>query len=450
MNDRAEHLFDLIGQVDDALIDEAAHPHPVPLPQRHWPKRAALCAACLLLAVGLWRAVPSWLSSNGTGSALPPAGQGDSSGDTGAYVGGSDGAVPGDPNGQPSEEGGNSMTGEGAPPESVDGLPVLSVQGRSAEAGGAPGLWAAADQDPRRVVLDYLSDAVTLPEGTDRLPVYRSTVQQYASGTPVSSDETAMETLLDDVLARLGLTRGDCEITRTTSEGWDASGQENVALVSLEAAAADGTTVTIHYDLTYRVYLPPEALPQDFPQSADTATQEGALEQGQAILRLLGDLLDMEEPVCRLTGGGVDMDGEPNGYCITISEGGDCLSRISLPTMSTWSWDGGDTGLWLNFDPKLTQDLAGEYPIVSMDQAREEILAGEWSPDGTVPAEEDICRSELVYCTDLGGLTMPYYCFYLYKGTFNGGMHEIECRYVPAVERQYLELSACSGPLGTT
>ena len=51
MNDRAEHLFDLIGQVDDALIDEAAHPHPVPLSQRHWPKRAALCAACLLTAV---------------------------------------------------------------------------------------------------------------------------------------------------------------------------------------------------------------------------------------------------------------------------------------------------------------------------------------------------------------------------------------------------------------
>ena len=45
---------------------------------------------------------------------------------------------------------------------------------------------------------------------------------------------------------------------------------------------------------------------------------------------------------------------------------------------------------------------------------------------------------------------MPYYCFYLYKGTFNGGIHEIECRYVPAVERQYLDLSSYSGPLGNT
>lgn len=60
MNDRTEHLFELIGQVDSALIDEAARPLPVFYPQRRWPKRAALCAACLLLAVGLWRIGPGW------------------------------------------------------------------------------------------------------------------------------------------------------------------------------------------------------------------------------------------------------------------------------------------------------------------------------------------------------------------------------------------------------
>lgn len=208
--------------------------------------------------------------------------------------------------------------------------------------------------------------------------------------------------------------------------------------------------IKIHYDLTYRVYLPSSALPQDFPLSSDTTTPEGALEQGQAIIRLLGALLDMDEPVCRLIGGGVNMDGEPNGYYITISQGTDPLARPTSPAVTTWGCNPESQGLWLNFDPKLTQELLGDYPIISMDQARDEILAGEWSADGTVPTEEDIYRSELVYCSDLGGLTMPYYCFYLYKGTFNGGMHEIECRYVPAVERQYLDLSSYSGPLENT
>ena len=259
-----------------------------------------------------------------------------------------------------------------------------------------------------------------------------------------------MEALLDDVLARLGLTQADCEVTRTTSEGWDASGQENISLVYLEAATPNGMAIKIHYDLTYRVYLPSSALPQDFPLSSDTTTPEGALEQGQAIIRLLGALLDMDEPVCRLIGGSVNMDGEPNGYYITISQGTDPLARPTSPAVTTWGCNPESQGLWLNFDPKLTQELLGDYPIISMDQARDEILAGEWSADGTVPTEEDIYRSELVYCSDLGGLTMPYYCFYLYKGTFNGGIHEIECRYVPAVERQYLDLSSYSGPLENT
>lgn len=58
MSRRAEHLFSIIGQVDDAFIDEAACPRRLPRPQRQWTKWAALCAACLLLAVGLWRITP--------------------------------------------------------------------------------------------------------------------------------------------------------------------------------------------------------------------------------------------------------------------------------------------------------------------------------------------------------------------------------------------------------
>lgn len=47
MSRRAEHLFSIIGQVDDAFIDEAACPRRLPRPQRQWTKWAALCAACL-------------------------------------------------------------------------------------------------------------------------------------------------------------------------------------------------------------------------------------------------------------------------------------------------------------------------------------------------------------------------------------------------------------------
>lgn len=38
MSRRAEHLFSIIGQVDDAFIDEAACPRRLPRPQRQWTK----------------------------------------------------------------------------------------------------------------------------------------------------------------------------------------------------------------------------------------------------------------------------------------------------------------------------------------------------------------------------------------------------------------------------
>ena len=81
MSRRAEHLFSIIGQVDDAFIDEAACPRRLPRPQHQWTKWAALCAACLLLAVGLWRIVPLWPAADGNANgAAPPSNEGSSGG----------------------------------------------------------------------------------------------------------------------------------------------------------------------------------------------------------------------------------------------------------------------------------------------------------------------------------------------------------------------------------
>ena len=441
MNDRAEHLFALIGQVDDGLIDAAARPLPVPRPQRRWPKRAALLAACLVLAVGLWRAVPGWLSwSCGNDAAPPPAGDpgdgapgiGGDQGSTGEAPGealpseGSDGdAAP------PMEEPGSSQ-----PSELVDGLPVLTLTGLRTEGGGSASLYLT-----RLEQMDaYLSGAISLPEGTRVLPVYR--------GAASASDEDAMAALLDEVLARLGLTRADCEILQTSTEGRDGSGPENVSLVSLEAAAADGTRVIVHCDLTYQIYLPSEQLPQGFPRSADTTTPEGARAQGQAILRLLGELLDLEDPVCQVTGGGVDVDGQPARLSIALHEGDDPLAWPGLPTVSTWGLDEGDPGLWLNFDPKLTQELAGDYPILTMDQAWTQLLSGAWTT-GDAPRAEDVLRAELVYASDRSGVTLPVYCFYVDQGTVSAGgtvLYEVVCCYVPAVEGRFLDLTSCAAP----
>lgn len=449
---KSEHLFALLGDLDDDLVEEAARPIPAsrPKPVRHWARWGALCA-CLLLAVGLWNLSHFRMGSSGAApnNAVPPG----SSGFTGEGVGsteppsgdsGSDPAAPADQD--PSS--GNVGGSDGEVP-TLNGLPILSWQGPFAESGGGTSLLVSAGDDAALAVQDYLSDAIDLPEGAAALPVYQSTIERYGSGTPVSSDEAAMEAMLDDVLARLGLTQAECKVTRTTSEGADAAGTESVSLMYLEAAAPDGTTATVRYDLTYCVYLPVSALPQSLLNS-DTSTPEGTEALGQAILDELGWLLDMDDPRLLVTGGGVKTTGEPDDYSLTIYDGLDDPCRVTQSRVSTWGHSGGEQGLVLNFDPRMTQALVGEYPIITMEEARAQLLTGEWSYDGYVPAETDIYRSELVYRTDVNGLTMPCYCFYLEKGVINDSAREIECRYLPAVAVQYLDLSSRSGSLGNS
>ena len=152
---------------------------------------------------------------------------------------------------------------------------------------------------------------------------------------------------------------------------------------------------------------------------------------GRAVIREWGGLLGMDNPVLLVTGQSAD-------FFLTIYDGLDDPYRVTQPQMTISGSN--QRGLWLNFNPKLTQKLLGEYPVISMEQARSELLSGAWSTEGTAPTEEDIYRSELVYCTDISGLTMPYYCFYLYRGEIGSNEHKIECRYVPAVAREYLNL----------
>jgi len=71
---RAERLFEILGGLDDELVEEAAQPvpHPRVIPWRRW----AALAACLLLAAGVWnlsRLRMGGAAAGGGNSAVPQA-----------------------------------------------------------------------------------------------------------------------------------------------------------------------------------------------------------------------------------------------------------------------------------------------------------------------------------------------------------------------------------------
>lgn len=98
---KAEHLFTLLGDLDDDLVEEAACPAPAPRRLRDvsWKRWGALCA-CLLLAAGLWNLTHIRMGS----SSAPP--------DVNATSGGNSGAsTEGDPVANAEETPGGSVFG---------------------------------------------------------------------------------------------------------------------------------------------------------------------------------------------------------------------------------------------------------------------------------------------------------------------------------------------------
>lgn len=129
---KAEHLFALLGELDIALVEEAAQPIPTarPKPARTWARWGALCA-CLLLAVGLWNLTHLRMGSAAPGNAAPPngAGGGEISGDVPS------GESPADPPGAGAE---GSDSPNGGVPSEIPGSDGTEAPG-STEPGSAPG-----------------------------------------------------------------------------------------------------------------------------------------------------------------------------------------------------------------------------------------------------------------------------------------------------------------------
>lgn len=113
--------------------------------------------------------------------------------------------------------------------------------------------------------------------------------------------------------------------------------------------------------------------------------------------------------------------------------------------------NGGIGGIWLS-NAFCTSEYIGDYPIITVDEATEMILNGnyyssvpvDYIRNGVVSAE-DISRTELVYrAPSKDEYYQPYYCFYVVLDSeakyekSPEGLNDYGMFYVPAVESEYL------------
>lgn len=424
---KAERLLTLLTEVDDVLVEEAAQPFFPVSKKRNWGGWAAL-AACLLLVVGLVRIFPLFAGMGGSsadGAPMAPS--------AGAPQQSSALAESEAPIGNSSGVSGEGIDGAGSPPEVSEpagsaGLPVLTFTGQFAEGAGGAGIWTN-DVD------NCISDGISPDTVGNTLPVYTTTLPLDELGTP-TADDAAKEALLSNILSRFGLGSEDCTIT-------------NVG--NLTAVTPSGTEISVNHDLVASIFLPTDTLP-DTIRSADASSFETMSGLGQAVIQELGWLLDMDDPNLVVTGGDVNLYGEKQFY-LTIYDGDPFDPTTPAAHVANIS----DDTLAIRLDGHTELNLIGNYPIITVDEATDQLLSGSWVGYNekwySIPTAEQILRAELVYCTDTSGLTMPYYRFYLDLGEtvelferndqlpIGKTVPKVEFYYVPAVEGEYLSPS---------
>ena len=105
-----------------------------------------------------------------------------------------------------------------------------------------------------------------------------------------------------------------------------------------------------------------------------------------------------------------------------------------------------DNSLWIIrvYDVYDSLEKLGDYPLISIDEAKEKLQKGESAMIGTdekYPVEDmsKVVGIELSYkYSVLDEYTLPYYVFWVETGEVQFGLKEYSPIYVPAIEEEYI------------
>lgn len=273
------------------------------------------------------------------------------------------------------------------------------------------------------------------------LPVYRNAAYD-ASGLGIAKglDEAQMRALLDSAVSALGAAVRSVETV--TAEGADTVTELRAATDRGELRAqADGTLV----------YFLPDgglALPAGYSFTVSGTTDGAARETIAYLAERYSALLRMTAPV-PVTGGDYNIYGEyRRTYAVydageTDAEG---IVNYNLCSASFVPTEDGRLGSIRIRNVLAAAETLGDYPIVSADDARQRLRAGNYQTSApcALPEDADIAGVELVYRTgSREQLLLPYYRFYVRLPDtdmeYADGLQLYGAYYVPAVTDAYLE-----------
>ncbi len=396
---KADDLIDMIGNADDRMIEEAKkRKRPVIL---RWTKWVA-AAACLCLVVG------------GLFAITRPSG-----------------TTPG-------------ISGE---------LPQIAIPKYESGSMGFEGLmYYSAEElengNPWREDLEL-----------DTLPVFRNgSYDPSGAGVPLGLNEADMIAELERAAKVLGLEILDTKADTNAAKSEDGTILPGDTVYSIRAITGRGNlTVYANGSLVYDLpsgYQLPDGYHLTYSDTSDA--------EAEAVMAYLTEtyasLLNYAHPEIVLQGD-YSFSGDYTRRYLVYDSGTDMTERILNYNFRAAQFAPDDRGnlmlIRLNDGLRMAEKL-GDYPLISVAEAKEKLLDGQYQTSVPVamPGEKYIAKVELVYRSGPREETLlPYYRFYVelqdadgWQMTQSNGLKTYGAYYVPAIQDKYISnLSTYNG-----
>lgn len=286
------------------------------------------------------------------------------------------------------------------------------------------------------------SDIKTLPVFKNKSPL--------VSGYPLvnlSADEMIEKAKEIATLMKININEIYTSPTKEQLEAYENKSGEKQDDTPYEAIAlGDGVTINVGTSGDIRIMFEPGIeLPSEFNFTFTDTTKEEAKEVLSYLTKKYSNLINMKVPTEKLSGHYTFDGDQMYNYDIYESEG-DLTSKILNYNFNNVSFAPNDDGeLWIiDIDKKDITEKLGDYPIITVDQAKKLLLEGNYittAPEN-VSDEKLIESVELIYRTGAyDEVFMPYYKFLveLTSEKQSNGLKTFGAFYVPAVEGKYIE-----------
>lgn len=285
------------------------------------------------------------------------------------------------------------------------------------------------------------------------LPVYQNQLSYKENHTISGTNLAKMREFLVEIAGRLGLDTTSLvivddvsgeEIKQNIIEKMDDDVWKVDFNVTKLISQTDGFKIQVDQTMTAEVFFEPAiTLPEEY-NFPHYATYEDITKLAKYIKDKYQGFIGMKEPQQNIFGGDYGTDFRQNYYIEFYNAGKDEVDQIINYNFNRIAFycSNGKLLLVRIYQPDLSQKL-GDYPIITMDKARELLLNGNYitSVPYKVPGMDNIKKVELIYRTgDREKYYMPYYRFYveLPEEVYEDNLKIYGAYYVPAVEGTYL------------